>query len=605
MILSPCPRVVTRMVGDELQQLEKMCPTCPKLSCTGNIMSNITTSLNMLSSVLNVWEASDRSGSSDLKRVYCNAVDPHINMHAPVRSFHISLMCCFFLCVWFLQLCQPLFNRCSLVPSDIEKVVVIKEEIPVDHIHPDSLHIKEEHEELGISPEEHISGGGEVDKAVCPFTVVTVKIEDEAQDSPLIERLANEEQREVDPSASSRTAHRKVEPGGEDSEGDQESDCPSQLNTDTQSSDSFEMDVSSEENSNDSFSLEDRSVTSSDPSALKYREVTLRGDGSETQSLLKVTEKNNVNAAGDKPFVCNICGKRFCQMPSLSRHKKIHSGEKKFSCDICGKRFNIKSKLKEHVIVHSGEKPFSCDLCGKTFNNKPYLKRHMIVHTGDKPYSCEVCGKRFNHKPNIKLHMRVHTGEKPFECDFCGKSFSHMRSLSQHMTIHTGEKPFSCDVCGKSFHQMASLSRHRRIHTGEKLFPCDICGKRFNLQSKLDAHVRVHTGEKPFSCEVCGKCFVDKSYLKKHMIVHVGDKPFSCDICGKRFNQKTPLKTHQRVHTQEKPFACDVCGKRYKISESLKKHVQMHLGERPLEPAESAEKESTLGESSTSTSECT
>lgn len=492
-------------------------------------------------------------------------------------------------------------NCGSLFPSDIEKVVVIKEEIAVDQIQPESIRIKEEHEELGISPEEHIPVDGEVDKAMCPFTVVTVKIEDEAQDSALVERLTNEEQREDDPSASDGRKQKKVETDGEEFEGDQESDCPSQLNTDTHSSDSFEIDVSSEDDSNDSFSVRDCSLAGSDPSVPKYREVNLHSEDAEKQSLLKVKDKVTLNTTGDKPFVCNICGKRFCQMPSLSRHKKIHSGEKKFSCDICGKRFNIKSKLKEHVIVHSGEKPFSCDLCGKTFNNKPYLKRHMIVHTGDKPYSCEVCGKRFNHKPNIKLHMRVHTGEKPFECDFCGKSFSHMRSLSQHMTIHTGEKPFSCDVCGKSFHQMASLSRHRRIHTGEKLFPCDICGKRFNLQSKLDAHVRVHTGEKPFSCEVCGKCFVDKSYLKKHMIVHVGDKPFSCDICGKRFNQKTPLKTHQRVHTQEKPFACDVCGKRYKISESLKKHVQIHLGERPPDSVGSK-----VGErSSTSTSEST
>ncbi|XP_029953862.1 zinc finger protein 837-like isoform X2 [Salarias fasciatus] len=175
--------------------------------------------------------------------------------------------------------------------------------------------------------------------------------------------------------------------------------------------------------------------------------------------------------------------------------------------------------------VHSGEKPFVCDFCGKGFSIPGDLKRHTRVHTGEKPFSCDVCGKSFQHQWNLKTHTRVHTGEKPFDCGFCGKSFTQRVDLKRHMRVHTGEKPFVCDFCGLKFTGQGDLKRHIRIHTGEKPFSCDVCGTSFRHQCNLKTHMRVHTGEKPFDCAFCGKSFTRQVDLRRHLRVHTGVKP--------------------------------------------------------------------------------
>ena len=63
------------------------------------------------------------------------------------------------------------------------------------------------------------------------------------------------------------------------------------------------------------------------------------------------------------------------------------------------------------VFDHSaGDTPYECEVCHKRFIDLGSKKKHMTVHTGIKAYQCTICNRAFSRSQSLKDHTRVHTG---------------------------------------------------------------------------------------------------------------------------------------------------------------------------------------------------
>ncbi|KAJ3594652.1 hypothetical protein NHX12_003959 [Muraenolepis orangiensis] len=360
----------------------------------------------------------------------------------------------------------------------------------------------------------------------------------------------------------------------------------------------------------------DKEFPHKDRSRVSTPEVHVKREPSEEEECLQAVAASLgliVQWLFSKPQLPN-----FTRRAHLERHKLIHTGEKPYVCEVCGRRFNQKSSVKEHMKIHQKGLQQKTEIQGpaerrhvpQTFGTDPpqgedgslsavkdELPKDDTQLATDVPVKSGPEAKVATQPPNpcpsqpareaigdpgedIRAFDRVgelwmpgpHVKNNPGTSN--GVLGKNMPSVPGHDSLHPAPvvqdaktPPLrNFNMSGKAHRNpgdnASSLQRYSSLGSsfGEGAMSANFNGMPWQ---PVDPHwARRYPSYEPakpkkcFVCSFCCKVFERSGHLERHVRIHTGEKPYGCQICGRFFNQKGSLKIHLRTH---RTGGCVVC----------------------------------------------
>ncbi len=81
------------------------------------------------------------------------------------------------------------------------------------------------------------------------------------------------------------------------------------------------------------------------------------------------------------------------------------------------------------------ERPFVCDVCDRKFIRSTHLRRHMRIHTGEKPFACHICGRKYARGDYLRAHIQGHRRDRVHKCKHCNEIFHDLTRFANHCRL--------------------------------------------------------------------------------------------------------------------------------------------------------------------------
>nr|XP_053636565.1 uncharacterized protein LOC128691710 [Cherax quadricarinatus]XP_053636566.1 uncharacterized protein LOC128691710 [Cherax quadricarinatus] len=141
-------------------------------------------------------------------------------------------------------------------------------------------------------------------------------------------------------------------------------------------------------------------------------------------------------ATHDQKYVCSTCDESFVAARHLAIHARKHDPTHKtrLSCPKCPQRYAYESQFQVHMRIHTGEKPYVCETCGKCFKRLQQCRAHHRSSHENHKETCVQCYKTFGDKTNLLRHrLMVHNHLKRWVCGVCAQSYAYSQDLRKHL----------------------------------------------------------------------------------------------------------------------------------------------------------------------------
>lgn len=318
------------------------------------------------------------------------------------------------------------------------------------------------------------------------------------------------------------------------------------------------------------------------------------------------SEYQSLPLAGEKPYGCDICNRRFREFSDLKKHRRVHSAEKQFKCMTCHRNTPSATNATKCATCESKEstqksldlsvdrivprvdgnnkKAFVCNYCDRSFGSSSNLKRHIMIHTGEKPFTCKICQRSFREMSTLKKHsfthrnvpasqmLRASSPVAQLKCYFCLKTFLSAHQLKQHILSHSEllnslpeitMRPVSskiyhhkCPKCSDIFYDSTKLMAHmcsahkvNGIHEAAAKIQSAAAATAATATTTTKSSLRKSTISPPPLIPINRNAFASRNHSAVDMSTLTSSiAQYFCKVCCKKFRSQQHLQSHQLTH---------------------------------------------------------